>query len=162
MVPSHINGTDVFHTTTSPPLVWSTVKVLKIVASHLSRYCAYLVSWCPELLPDDDAWSKGLYKAVKKDAERVLAGGHTVAGPPTPEAKFRRLMEVLNADNTKHEVLKNGARLGGQLVVASDEDEEGTAWKLQAEFWSELILYVAPSDTTSRGTRTLLPGAASW
>ncbi|KAL6647111.1 hypothetical protein ACP70R_014548 [Stipagrostis hirtigluma subsp. patula] len=122
------------------------VSTHKMVAIHLSRYCAYLVSWCPELLPDDDAWSKDLYKAVKKDAERVLAGGHAAAGPPTPEAKFRRLMEVLNADNTKHEVLRNGAGLGEQLVAASDGGEEGTAWKLLAEFWSEMILYVAPSD----------------
>jgi hypothetical protein len=43
----------------------------KTAATHLSRYCAYLVEFCPELLPDDDAWSKGLYKDVKKDVERV-------------------------------------------------------------------------------------------
>ncbi|KXG34329.1 uncharacterized protein LOC8086372 [Sorghum bicolor] len=34
----------------SPPNPSSTD--YKIVASHLSKYCAYLVSWCPELLPD--------------------------------------------------------------------------------------------------------------
>jgi hypothetical protein len=28
---------------------------------------------CPELLPDDDAWSKSMYEAVKKDVEHALA-----------------------------------------------------------------------------------------
>jgi streptomycin 6-kinase len=42
----------------------------QIAATHLSRYCAYLMAWSPELLPDEDAWSKSLYKAVKEDAVR--------------------------------------------------------------------------------------------
>lgn len=55
--------------------------------THLSRYCAYLMTWLPELLPDDDAWSKDLYEAVKKDADRVLAGRVAVGSSSTPEAE---------------------------------------------------------------------------
>jgi hypothetical protein len=61
----------------------------KTAATHLSRYCAYLVEFSPELLPDDDAWSKGLYKDVKKDVERALS---EVPSLP-PEVGYRRLIE---------------------------------------------------------------------
>ncbi|KAJ1255297.1 hypothetical protein BS78_K267400 [Paspalum vaginatum] len=109
------------------------------VATCLSRYCAYLVSLCPELLPDDDAWSKGLYEAVNKDACRALAG----LSSSTPD--YQQLVQLLN-DKSNHMVLKNGAKLGQQLVEETTIDGEETAWKLLAGFWSEMILYVAPSD----------------
>lgn len=44
-----------------------------IAATHLSRYLAYVVKCWPELLPDDDKWSKRLYDDVSKDSMRVLA-----------------------------------------------------------------------------------------
>jgi hypothetical protein len=116
----------------------------KIAATRLSRYCAYLVTWCPELLPDDDEWSGSLYEDVKKDAERALAGC-AAGGSLTPEAKCQHLIELLAA-NAKHEVLKEGARLGKQLVELMAEGDKTVVWKLMAEFWSEMILHVAPSD----------------
>nr|XP_034589667.1 uncharacterized protein LOC117851864 [Setaria viridis]TKW19394.1 hypothetical protein SEVIR_4G017200v2 [Setaria viridis] len=114
----------------------------KIAATHLSRYCAYLVNWCPELLPDNKAWSKSLYEAVKKDVKCALAE-HPASGSSTPEDEHRKLVELLQA-NSKHELLKNGVKLG-MLLVDTFNDEEAM-WKLLADFWSELILYVAPSD----------------
>ncbi|XP_039834998.1 uncharacterized protein LOC120695839 [Panicum virgatum] len=117
----------------------------KIAATRLSWYCAYLVTWCPELLPDDDEWNRSLYEDVKKDTKRVLAGCE--AGDSlTPEAKCQQLIGLLAA-NAKHEVLKEGARLGDQLVeLMVIQGEDTTVWKLMAEFWSEMILYVTPSD----------------
>ncbi|KAE8806576.1 hypothetical protein D1007_17393 [Hordeum vulgare] len=50
-----------------PPRRPSPVSEKKTAATHLSRYGAYLVESCPELLHDDDAWSKDLYKKVKRD-----------------------------------------------------------------------------------------------
>ncbi|RCV09574.1 hypothetical protein SETIT_2G040500v2 [Setaria italica] len=129
----------------------------KIVATHLSRYCAYLVTWCPELLPDDDAWSRSLYEDVKKDVERVLAGC-TAGDSLTPEANCQQLIEVLSAD-AKHEVLKEGARLGKQLLALVVEGEDDTAaWKLLAEFWSEMIVYVAPSDNLKGHSEAIARG----
>ncbi|KAL6606353.1 hypothetical protein ACP70R_042006 [Stipagrostis hirtigluma subsp. patula] len=123
----------------------------KIAATHLSRYCAYLVAWCPELLPDDGDWSKSLYEDVKKDAERVLAG-HTAVNSSTPGD----LVELLIGANTKHEVLKNGAKLGKELVDLVEDEE--TAWKLLADFWSEMILYVAPSDNLKGHSEAIARG----
>ncbi|KAF7086365.1 hypothetical protein CFC21_089659 [Triticum aestivum] len=122
----------------------SSVSDMKSAATHLSRYCAYLVEFCPELLPDDDAWSKHLYKKVKKDAKRALAtGGGTPVSSMTPEAAYQKLVELLGATQN-HEVLKDAAKLAKQLrELAGGEEME---WELLAGFWSELILYLAPSD----------------
>ncbi|CAL5078162.1 unnamed protein product [Urochloa decumbens] len=102
-----------------------------IAAIHLSRYCAYLVAFCPELLPGDDVWCRKLYSDVKKDAGRVRAEPETTS--------HQQLVELLSAD-PNHEVLKIGARLGKQLT------DSATGWEALARFWSEMALYVAPSE----------------
>jgi hypothetical protein len=102
------------------------------------------MTWCPELLPDDHEWSKSLYEDVKKDARCVL-DGCTAGVSLTPEAKCQQLVELLSA-KAKHQVVKDGAKLGEQLVKLVLEGGDDTVWKLLAEFWSEMILFVAPSD----------------
>ena len=109
----------------------------KIAATHLSRYCAYLMTWSPELLPDEEAWSKGLYEAVKEDTVRVLAD-RAMTGPPlTPEAEYEDLVKLLSG-GSNHSVVKNGVLLGKQLV-------EETPWAVLARFWAEMVLHAAPS-----------------
>jgi hypothetical protein len=70
---------------------------------------------CTELLPDHEAWSKSIYKAVKKDAARVLAGCHVRVASSTPEAEVQKLLTELDRES-KDEVLKHGAKLGRQRV----------------------------------------------
>ncbi|XBI12857.1 hypothetical protein VPH35_139667 [Triticum aestivum] len=98
------------------------------------------MAYSPELLPDDDAWSNDMYKAAKKDAERVLSGYVT---KPTPELQYRHLVELLGA-RSKHEVLKDGAKLGEQLAESMLGEEVG--WEALAEFWCKMPMYIAPSD----------------
>lgn len=120
-------------------------------AMHLSRYCAYLVAYAPELLHDDDQWSKSLYKAVEKDAKRALVG---VRGAWNPE----RLVQALSAGSEAHHVLKNGAELGKRLVeLAADEGEEA-AWEVLVDFWSNMILYAAPSDNVDAHAQAVARG----
>lgn len=145
----------------------------KIIATHLSKYCAYLMAWSPDLLPDDDEWSKSLYDTVKKDAKRALAGRTAEGLSLTPVAEYEQVAQLLLSVNSKYDVLKNGVRLGKQLLA----DGEDTAWKVLAEFWSGMVLYIAPSDNvrghlkaTARGGEliTLLwallthAGISSW
>uniref|UniRef100_A0A0D9WV88 DUF4220 domain-containing protein n=1 Tax=Leersia perrieri TaxID=77586 RepID=A0A0D9WV88_9ORYZ len=118
----------------------------RIVATHLSGYCAYLVAYCPELLPDDDGWSNDLYKVVKENARIALAGvGRALVS--SPEEEYKKLVQLLSAD-CRHEVVRNGAKLAEQLVVLiqTQEENEGTAWEVLSGFWSEMILFIAPSD----------------
>lgn len=113
----------------------------KIAATHLSRYCAYLVAYSPELLPDFDLWCKGMYKEVQKEAEHILVG--VIRPEATPQVKYQKLFQQLST-RSEHEVLKNGAELGRQLVELVEGEEK--AWEILASFWSEMLLYVAPSD----------------
>ncbi|KAM3355438.1 hypothetical protein ACQJBY_025925 [Aegilops geniculata] len=109
----------------------------KKTAMHLSRYCVYMMASTPELLPSDEAWSMKLYKTVNEDIKRALAGGIMLV-------EYCSMVELLG-DESRHEVVKKGARLGKQLVELIPEEETETGWHILANFWSELILYVAPS-----------------
>ncbi|CAL5017864.1 unnamed protein product [Urochloa decumbens] len=125
-------ATSVFEVSQTTPQSMDDPQDSKVAATHLSRYCAYLVTICPELLPDDDEWCKSLYEDVKKDADRVLpAALHA--------AEYQQLVLLLSADSN-HQVLKDGAELGKQLV------DSKTGWEALARFWSQMILYLAPSD----------------
>lgn len=128
----------------------------KIAATHLSRYCAYLVMYLPGLLPDDEEWSKILHQDVKKDADRVLAGWARSDASAAEADEYQQLVELLiSADSTNHVVVRNGARIAEQLVkLQSDRDQ----WKALAHFWSEMILYVAPSQNLDGHAEAIASG----
>ncbi|XP_045090359.1 uncharacterized protein [Aegilops tauschii subsp. strangulata] len=56
--------------------------------------------------------------------------------------EYGSMVELLGGES-RHEVVNKGARLGKQLVELVQDEETG--WHILASFWSELILYVAPS-----------------
>lgn len=105
----------------------------KTAAVSLSQYCAYLVCYRPELLPDNAEWSKTLHQTVKEEAARALS-----TKPAPGEDEFQHLVNSLSAESN-HEVLRNGARFAQKLDLE-------TGWGSLALFWSEMILYMAPSD----------------
>ncbi|XP_066324376.1 uncharacterized protein [Miscanthus floridulus] len=116
----------------------------KTVATHLSRYCTYLVTSRPELLPDDAEWCRKLYDEVKKYADRVL---DKVQG-----VDHDQLIRVLSADSN-HEVLRNGASFGKELV-----EDSAMGWEKLARFWVEMILYVAPSENLEAHAEAISQG----
>ncbi|KAL6868140.1 hypothetical protein ACP4OV_014985 [Aristida adscensionis] len=124
------------------------------VATHLSRYCVYLMAAAPELLPDDTAWSTKLCTAARKDIERALAGAaHDGGGGGAMVAALLSL-----SDTSEQEVVRRGARLGEQLVeLVADEEEAG--WAILAGFWSEMVLYVAPSENLTAHKKAIAGGA---
>ncbi|VAH54934.1 unnamed protein product [Triticum turgidum subsp. durum] len=122
----------------------------KTAAIHLSRYCAYLVANSPELLPEDDEWCKSLYKTVKKKAEHILAG------MSRPEVEYQQLVELMSASQN-HEVLKDGAKLGQELVELN-QGETNMASELLASFWPEMMLYIAPSENIDGHSEAIARG----
>jgi hypothetical protein len=124
------------------------------VAMHLSRYCAYLLAYSPQLLPDDEKWSKDMYKATKKGAESALRDTVPMA---TPELEYQQLVRLLGRAGSKHDVLNEGARLGEQLVDLM-KGEEGAGWKALGGFWCDMILQMAPSDNLNGHAVALAQG----
>ncbi|KAF0929094.1 hypothetical protein E2562_015204 [Oryza meyeriana var. granulata] len=130
-----------------------------VTATHLSQYCAYLVAAAPELLPDNATWTKAHYKEVAKDIKKALgrAGNNDC----------NRSIEALGA-SCRHRVLQEGSKLAKQLAgeVERLEEEDGetggggeaAVWKLLAEFWSEMVLYLAPSGNVEGHVEALARG----
>nr|CAB3455637.1 unnamed protein product [Digitaria exilis] len=115
----------------------------KITATHLSRYCTYLMVWSPELLPDDEEGTKSLYETIKEDVKCALAGFTAAIGSLTPESEYEQVIHFLNA-KSNHAVTRNGVMLGRQLVELIEGED--TPWAVLAEFWVDMLLYIAPSD----------------
>lgn len=112
-----------------------------IAASHLSNYFAYLVAAAPELLPDCAEWSNKRYKEVSEDARAALGAD---SGGESAEGRYGRLVAALS-EASRDTVLRWGAELGRHLV-AQYTDDEASACRILADFWSEMALYVAPSE----------------
>ncbi|CAO2184561.1 unnamed protein product [Urochloa humidicola] len=119
-----------------------------VVAKRLSRYCAYLVALKPGLLPDHRVWTEELYEGVVEEVTRVLA---RCAGPVL---RYERAATCLGG--SMNAALRKASRLGRQLVEELGDEE--LTWKVLAEFWAELILYLAPSENVSSHAKSLRRG----
>uniref|UniRef100_A0A0D3GC53 DUF4220 domain-containing protein n=2 Tax=Oryza TaxID=4527 RepID=A0A0D3GC53_9ORYZ len=118
-------------------------------AARLSRYCAYLVAYRPELLPDDREGTERIYKDLKKGIKAALGGarGYYFSSERSRHETIRAISAKLalpeDADMT---VLQRGAVLGKELVdEAGDGAVVEAVWEMLADVWVELIVYVSPS-----------------
>ncbi|TKW14281.1 hypothetical protein SEVIR_5G157800v4 [Setaria viridis] len=124
-----------------------------IAASHLSNYFAYLVAAAPELLPDCAEWSNKRYKEVSEDARAALGAD---SGGESAEGRYGRLVAALS-EASRDTVLRRGAELGRHLV-AQYTDDEASACRILADFWSEMALYVAPSENVKGHVQAMARG----
>ncbi|TVU21025.1 hypothetical protein EJB05_30636, partial [Eragrostis curvula] len=117
-----------------------------VVAGNLSYYCAYLVAAAPELLPDSAAWTEKRYKEVADDVRAALRAekAATTGTGESTAARYERLVRALSAGE-RDAVLRRGAELGRHLVEEYAGDE-ASACRILADFWSDMLLYVAPSE----------------
>ncbi|KAL6619049.1 hypothetical protein ACP70R_034188 [Stipagrostis hirtigluma subsp. patula] len=104
------------------------------VATKLSRYCAYLVVFVPELLPDRQWDTKSIFNEVEKETREFLGGKRTL------QDKYRVMKSLGELEDA---IFVKGAKLGKQLESITDYP---TRWKVIANFWCEMLLFVAPSD----------------
>ncbi|XBH93540.1 hypothetical protein VPH35_084444 [Triticum aestivum] len=112
------------------------------VASDLSGYCAYLVAFAPDLLPDHsfDAESmldKCIKEACKLDLPR---------GAKKMKSKCEELMKISGTkeDSGAETLVRMGGRLARELT--EEIQEPALRWKVLADFWAEMMLYVAPCE----------------
>jgi hypothetical protein len=120
---------------------------LSRVATRLSKYCAYLVAFRPELLPDNKEKAESVFGDMKAESTRVKrimerAGEIRVETPGQDKAA-----EAGQSDENK--VVLNGAKLAGDLL-REGRDRSETVWKVLADVWTELIVFVAPSNEEER------------
>ncbi|KAL5204839.1 hypothetical protein ABZP36_009710 [Zizania latifolia] len=109
------------------------------VACRLSNYCAYLVAFAPELLPDHSFVSQSIFDALVDEATQLLKGVKTL------EQRCEKLREMGAAiEQDDNRLIMLGARLGNQLILGIDDPS--LRWKVLCDFWAEMMLYIAPSN----------------
>uniref|UniRef100_A0A0E0Q3Q1 Uncharacterized protein n=1 Tax=Oryza rufipogon TaxID=4529 RepID=A0A0E0Q3Q1_ORYRU len=87
--------------TRAPPPAPTLPNSNRVVATHLSGYCAYLVACYPDLLPDDDGRQGGCRESPRRR--------------PSWRRSTRSWSVRLLSAGCRHKVLRNGAQLAEQL-----------------------------------------------
>lgn len=106
----------------------------KTVALEISNYCAYLMAFAPELLPDHHLETTLWFYGARLDALNFLREDRS------PESKY---MKMKNHEQQRNTSFVLGIWLGKKLEEIADD---GRRWKILADLWTEMILYIAPSD----------------
>ncbi|KAG6492397.1 hypothetical protein ZIOFF_047360 [Zingiber officinale] len=121
----------------------------KVVATALSKYCAYLVVSAPDLLPDQGSAAKVVVDLMMSETDRLLEGARN-------ESEMWEMMEKKDdAESNKRTIAGMGVELGKKLMAIGNED---TRWKVLAEFWAEYVLHLAPSDNVQAHKEHLASG----
>ncbi|CAM0884758.1 unnamed protein product [Alopecurus aequalis] len=117
------------------------------VSVCLSRYCAYLMHSAPELLPGYFGDTSFVMRSVKKDPRSQDGSQGQPEDPRSHDSQDRH--EDVSILMTAAE------KLGNQL---KDMPDGVDPWKVLADFWTEKILYVAPSDNVKAHMERLANG----
>ncbi|VAH96898.1 unnamed protein product [Triticum turgidum subsp. durum] len=134
----------------------------RFVARKLSNYCAYLVAFVPEMLPDPSYNAEQIFDTAVRQARVHLDGCRTKADILDRLDKIQSKEENYLEGGSLYEragsssIIEKAAVLGGQLRASVPD--EGRRWKVLAEFWAEFILFLAPSDNVDIHTEMLGAG----
>lgn len=143
----------------------------RAAAILLSKYCAFLVAFHPELLPDDNQEkAELLFEDVKKELKGML--GCRDYYLTLSSARVEKIMECIRVEETtsqqseiqeepdvfrsdRSQVVMNGAKLGRMLIDKATSGRSGqeTVWKVLVDVWTELIIFLAPSSLEERVKR---------
>ncbi|KAK9267459.1 hypothetical protein L1049_009885 [Liquidambar formosana] len=108
-----------------------------IVATSLSKYCAYLLAFAPRFLPDSAYVSEFIFDQVVIETSEFLKKCKSM------EKRFEKMMTLGDGDSVDT-VTERGAVLAKRLMRGIEDEE--LRWKILADFWAEMMLFVAPSD----------------
>ncbi|KAL6841509.1 hypothetical protein ACP4OV_028652 [Aristida adscensionis] len=124
----------------------------RLVATKLSNYCAYLVAFVPEMLPDPSYNAEQIFDTAVQQARDHFGARRTASSilAKLEEMEEEHARSQLESGGGAHEragsatVIERAAQLGWQLRAAVPDDAR--RWEVLAEFWTELVLFLAPSD----------------
>ncbi|KAF8030859.1 hypothetical protein BT93_D0139 [Corymbia citriodora subsp. variegata] len=117
------------------------------IATRLSQYLAYLVAFAPRLLPDPACRTEYIFDCAVREARKLFQGSSVSMGD-----RIQKLKNI-ESDQWKETIIGRGARLGTQLVERKED-----VWKVLADFWAEMMLYVAPSNDAAAHAKYLTTG----
>ncbi|PUZ62441.1 hypothetical protein GQ55_4G358000 [Panicum hallii var. hallii] len=123
-------------------------------AVRLSKYCAYLVAFHPELLPDNPEKAERVVEGMKAELSSIFWWWEYYLC--SQRARVSKIMGAAAAEGQQGDhhqmngVVRNGARLGGLLVDVARSHGPEAAWKVVADVWTELVVFVAPSGEEER------------
>ncbi|KAF7851238.1 hypothetical protein BT93_L4283 [Corymbia citriodora subsp. variegata] len=117
------------------------------IVTKLSQYLAYLVAFAPRLLPDPACRTEYIFDCAVREARELFQGSSVSMGDRIQKPKN------IDSDQWKETIIGRGARLGTQLV-----EREEDVWKVLADFWAEMMLYVAPSNDAAAHAKYLTTG----
>ncbi|XP_012700652.1 uncharacterized protein LOC101775141 [Setaria italica] len=148
-------ATSIFEMKNAAGAAGTTRSAEETVATTLSKYCAYLVACASELLPENQEGSERVYKCVKRALRSALSRKRRRS---KSETRFDQVMRIEGPDP---DVAANmGAELGKQLLedCGFDGGNVGHGWALLAELWTELVIYIAPSEKIDGHAEALAQG----
>jgi hypothetical protein len=119
------------------------LKIHLNVATRLSKYCAYLVISAPKLLPGHHHDTECVFDAVAGEATKFLQSSGD---------KYEAMRNLADSEDT---IFQSGVKLGKQLEEIQDVTQ---CWKVLADFWAEMMLYVVPSDNVKEHIEQLAKG----
>ncbi|KAK3147082.1 hypothetical protein QOZ80_3BG0277840 [Eleusine coracana subsp. coracana] len=117
------------------------------LAKTLSSYCAYLMAFVPELLPDEELDTRLIFDEVRCQAKRILSNRTTLDDKYTTMRNF-------DQHPSDERIFVKGIRLGRELEAIRHDKR----WKILADFWAEMILYIAPSSNAKAHIERLAHG----
>ncbi|XP_058072645.1 uncharacterized protein LOC131221401 [Magnolia sinica] len=128
------------------------IELNRDVATSLSGYCAYLVAFVPSLLPDPPDDTELLFDATISETRELLKKCRNT------EAELYKKLSNMGSGNIENgkTIVEKGVKLGNQLL--SKLPDEGRKWKVLADFWAEMILFLAPSDNEMAHAESLANG----
>ncbi|CAN6196677.1 unnamed protein product [Urochloa humidicola] len=118
-----------------------------VIAIILSKYCAYLMAFAPELLPDEELDTRITFEVVRCDAQNIFSKQMALQ-------EMYGMMRTCNVQPSDERILMKGILLGRQLEEIGHE----VHWKILADFWTEMILYIAPSNNAKAHVEHLANG----
>uniref|UniRef100_A0A0D9WL66 DUF4220 domain-containing protein n=1 Tax=Leersia perrieri TaxID=77586 RepID=A0A0D9WL66_9ORYZ len=138
-------------------------------ATRLSRYCAYLVAFRREMLPDDVDCAASVYGAVKSELKKEMGiKGYYFW---TDATRYEKMMAIVAAggggeddgeaaaEEEEMTVVRKGVRLGKALMEeASDGGGEAAVWKVVGDVWTEIVVYVAAAAAKGGGEQVSARG----
>ncbi|KAL3741599.1 hypothetical protein ACJRO7_017117 [Eucalyptus globulus] len=120
------------------------------IATTLPKYLAYLVAFAPRLLPNHPYRSEYIFGHVVKEARELFEGSSVLMD--------ERIQKLKALDNEQYgkTIVGQGAWLRWQLSIEATDDEH--FWTILADFWAEMMLYVAPSNDVGAHAKHLSTG----